>query len=123
MDDEKALPPAEAPPPEAEPEEPPWRGWHVIGRFLPLIFLGTALLVFGLSPAAPHTGRLGLGIIFDWVGCVLWVSALVGMVFTKCPICYRTTWVFCSQEPDVVRLPYGNAHNYGRDLARMEREG
>ena len=106
--------------PEYLDERPPWRGWHVIGRFLPMGFLATLFIVYGLSPAAPHEGALRLGIIFVWLGAVLWLGAIVGMLFTKCPICYRTNWVFCAQEPDVVRLPYHNGHRYGRDLARWE---
>jgi len=88
-----------------------------------MVFLGTVFIVYGLSPIAPHEGALKLGIIFVWLGAVLWLGAVIGMLFTKCPICYQTNWIFCSQEPDVVRLPYHNGRTYGRDLARLDEKG
>lgn len=99
-------------------ERPPSRVWHVLGRFVPLLFLGAAFLAFGLSPLPPHDHGYSLGFVFVWIAGILLVGAVVGMLFTKCPICNKTTWVFCVQEPDVVRLPYRNGHPYGRDLAR-----
>ena len=97
---------------------PLWRGWHVIGRFLPMLFLGAVLVIFGLSPEAPHNDGLHYGIIFVWAGGILLLGALIGMIFTKCPICYQTNWVYCVQEPDVVRIhDHCEGDYYARDLA------
>jgi hypothetical protein len=107
----------------AEETAPLWRGWHVIGRFLPMIFLGSVLIIFGVSPEAPHHGALKLGIVFVYVGVILWIGALVGMLFTKCPVCFQTNWVYCVQERDVVRIhDHGSGDFYVRDLAYPEDE-
>jgi hypothetical protein len=100
-----------------------WRGWHVIGRFLPMIFLGSIFIIVGVSPLAPHHGGMSFGIIFVWVGGILWIGAVIGMLFTKCPICYRTNWVYCVQERDVVRIHnHGEGDYYARDLAYPDTE-
>lgn len=93
---------------EAEPEEPEraprrhWRGWHVIGRFLPMVVLGLIFIVIGVSTEAPHHGAVSYGVLFIWIGGILIVAAMLGMMFTKCPICYSSHWIACVQEPDVV---------------------
>ncbi len=95
----------------------PWRGWHVITRFLPMLFLGAIFVIFGVSPEAPHHGAINYGIIFVWVGAILLIGAVIGMIFTKCPVCYQTNWIYCAQEPDVVRMRDQYGSYYARDLA------
>ena len=103
---------------EEETTAPTWRGWHVIGRFLPMIFLGLIFIIYGVSPAAPHRGVLRLGAIFVWIGGILLIGALIGILFTKCPICYQSSWIFCVQERDVIRIhDHGAGDYYARDLA------
>ncbi len=87
----------------------PWRGWHVIGRFLPMVVLGTVFIVLGITLRAPHHG-VSFGILFVWVGGILVVAAVLGMMFTRCPLDYQTRWIVCAQEPDVVRLPRGRGY-------------
>ena len=103
--------------PGGEPEGP-WRGWHVIARFLPMIFLALAFLVIGAANLAPHNSRESLSPVFVWIGGILFVGAILGMLFTKCPDCYRTHWVVCVQEPDVVAEP--RHRSYHRDLSSHE---
>jgi hypothetical protein len=110
----------------AEEEAPPpvWRGWHVIGRFLPMIFLGSILVLYGISPEAPHEKGLHLGVVFVLAGGMLLIGALIGILFTKCPICYQSSWIFCVQERDVVRVhdhAVGDDY-YARDLAYRDNE-
>ena len=106
-----------------EVEERPWRGWHVIGRFLPMIFLGTIFIIFGVSPAAPHYGVLKFGPVFIWTGGILLIGAVIGILFTKCPICFQSNWIFCVQERDVVRIQdHGTGDYYARDLAYPDEE-
>jgi hypothetical protein len=102
---------------EEQEARPPWRGWHVIGRFLPMIALGLIFVVYGLSPVAPHKGALRYGEIFVWVGGILLIGAVLGMLFTKCPTCYQTKWIYCAQEPDIVRQRDRHGSYYERDLA------
>lgn len=92
-----------------------WRGWHVIARFLPMIALGMVFIVIGISPRAPHLGPIHYGPLFFWLGVVLVAAAIVGMLFTKCPNCYRSSWVMCYLERDV--LPDHGVTEYYRDLA------
>ncbi len=100
-----------------------WRGGHVVARFLPMIVLGLILVIYGLSPIAPHVRGLNFGLLFIWVGGVLLVGAVLGMLFTKCPVCYRTNWVVCVQEPDVVRRRDSEgADYYSRELATVEED-
>jgi len=80
----------------------PWRGWHIVGRFLPMVVLGLIFVFIGISALAPRHGIESYGIIFIWVGAVLIIAAILGMLFTKCPLDYQTQWVACVQEPDVV---------------------
>jgi hypothetical protein len=88
----------------------PWRGWHVIGRFLPMIVLGVVFVIVGLTLRAPHHG-VSFGVLFIWVGGILIVAAVLGMMFTKCPLDYETRWVVCAQEPDVERRPHGRGYH------------
>ncbi len=67
-----------------------------------MLVLGFVFLILGLSPAAPRIGYVTTGILFVWMGAVLLVGAFLGILFTKCPHCYRTTWVICLHEKDVV---------------------
>lgn len=107
----------------AEESPPIWRGWHVIARFLPMIFLGSLFLIFGLSPLSPRIGTFHWGIIFAWIGAILLLGAFLGIVFTKCPICYQSNWIWCMQERDVVRMrDRGHEDYYVRDLAYPEDE-
>ncbi len=92
-----------------------WRGGHVLVRFLPMMLLGVIFLVLGLSPAAPHFGALTFGFIFVWIGVILIVGAVLGMLFTRCPLDYQTHWVVCLREPDV--LPAEVGPGYYRDLS------
>ena len=96
---------------EVDEEAPhqPWRGWHVIGRFLPMVFLGFLFLLIGVLVPALHRGH-AYGVLFLWIGAILIVAAILGMLFTKCPVCYRTHWVVCMQEPDVRRRRTGHYH-------------
>ncbi|HTT16293.1 MAG TPA: hypothetical protein VMH49_02885 [Thermoplasmata archaeon] len=103
-----------------EDRRPPWRGWHVIGRFVPMVFLGFLFIIFGLSPYAPHRGPEALGILFVWVGVIMIGAAVVGMVFTKCPVCYSTHWVVCLQEPDVHRSRRDHGYGYYRELSTTD---
>jgi len=103
--------------PEENGNAPVWRGWHVLGRFLPMICLGAIFVIYGLSPAAPHIDGLRWGLIFVWIGGILLLGALAGMLFTKCPVCYKTNWVFCAQEPDVVTQRDRYGRYYSRDLS------
>jgi hypothetical protein len=101
-----------------------WRGWHVVARFLPMIFLGLILIVIGGSTAAHETATHNVraepyGILLLWVGIVLVICAFLGMVFTKCPVCYRTHWIVCVQEPDVVHTA---PEEYRRELSLPEEE-
>jgi hypothetical protein len=100
--------------------EGPWRGWHVIARFLPMIVLALAFVVIGAANLAPHNSRESLSPVFVWIGGILFVGAILGMLFTKCPDCYRTHWVVCVQEPDVVAEP--RHQSYHRDLSTHEDE-
>jgi len=103
--------------------QPLWRGWHVIGRFLPMVFLGCIFVIYGVSPEAPRRGVIHLGPIFVWIGGILLVGAVIGMLFTKCPICYQSNWIFCVQERDVVRIhDHGAGDYYARDLAYPDNE-
>jgi hypothetical protein len=108
----------------AEEAPPIWRGWHVVGRFLPMIFLGALFLLFGLSPWSPHYGPFHWGIIFAWIGAILIIGAVLGTLFTKCPICYQSNWIWCMQERDVVRMRDRHQHEdyYVRDLAYPQDE-
>lgn len=96
-----------------------WRGWHVFGRFFPMLFLGIVFILIGVLVPSLHTGH-AFGVLFVWVGAVLVIGAILGMMFTKCPVCYRTSWVVCLQEPDVVREPRGDS--YRRELSSTEDE-
>jgi hypothetical protein len=98
----------------------PWRGWHVIGRFLPMVFLGLLLVVLAITGYVPHRGREDFAPLLLWIGGILIVFAILGMLFTKCPVCYRTHWVVCFQEPDIVREPRRQV--YHRDLSGPEDE-
>jgi len=107
--------------PEGEEERaPPWRGWHVIGRFLPMVVLGIIFLIIAVTNSAPHRGAEDFSPLFLWIGAVLLVAAVLGMLFTKCPICYRTHWVICFQEPDVTRR--SRHQGYQRELSSREDE-
>jgi hypothetical protein len=106
-----------------EQAEASWRGWHVIGRFLPMTFLGLLFVLYGLSPVAPHEQGYNIGIIFVLVGLILMVGSVVGMLFTKCPTCYHSNWIYCVQEPDVKRQRDRWGHYYARDLADGEKKG
>ena len=105
---------------EVEEKHAPWRGWHVIARFLPMTFLGVIFLVLGASPAAPHRGPESFGIVFVWLGVVLIGASILGMIFTKCPTCYQARWIVCVQEPDVVR--HRTQDRYHRQLSFPEDE-
>ncbi len=107
--------------PQTEPA-PPWRGWHVIGRFLPMVVLGFVFILIGASSVAPHHGAEDYGIIFTWIGVVLVACAVIGMLFTKCPSCYATHWVICFREPDVVHTP-GEEDGYYRELSTPDEDG
>ncbi|HYA10056.1 MAG TPA: hypothetical protein VEH10_00035 [Thermoplasmata archaeon] len=97
-----------------------WRGWHVIGRFFPMAVLGLIFILIGAVVPSLHRGH-AYGILFVWIGAILIVFAILGMFFTKCPVCYRTHWVVCMQEPDVVRAP--RHQSYHRELSfREEKE-
>ncbi len=87
----------------------PWKGWHVVGRFLPMVVLGAVFIVLGIALRAPRHGT-SFGILFIWVGGILVVAAVLGMMFTRCPLDYETRWVACAQEPDVVRRRGGGYH-------------
>jgi hypothetical protein len=101
----------------------PWRGWHVFARFLPMVVLGLIFLLYGASPLAPHSDGLKFGLLFIYLGAILLVAAFLGMLFTKCPDCYRTNWVICLQEPDVVRIrDGGEGDRYARELGPAEEE-
>lgn len=93
----------------------PWRGWHVIARFLPMIVLGLVFVVVGISPRAPRLGPVHYGPLLFWLGIILIGAAILGALFTKCPDCYRSVWVMCYQEPDVLR-DHGVVEYY-RDLS------
>jgi len=99
-----------------------WRGWHVIGRFLPMVFLGLLFMLIGALDPALHKGH-AFGVLFLWVGVILIVAAVLGMLFTKCPVCYSTHWVVCVQEPDVRRRQYHGHERYVRELSAPEEEG
>ncbi len=103
---------------EYDEDRRPWRGWHRIARFLPMVFLGGLFVFLGLGPLAGRGGRIDYGILFVWVGVVLILAAVVGMVFTRCPDCYQTRWVFCVQEPDVHPVP--SEQGYYRELSTTE---
>ena len=106
---------------DGEAPAPLWRGWHVIGRFLPMVFLGSIFILYGVSPVAPHEDGLHLGAVFVLAGAILLLGALIGMLFTKCPICYQSNWIFCRQERDVVLVrDHGTGDYYARDLAYTE---
>lgn len=108
-------------PEDVEAPAPLWRGWHVIGRFLPMVFLGSIFVIFGVSPVAPHADHIKFGLVFVWVGAILLLGAIFGMLFTKCPICYQTNWIYCLQERDVVRIHnHGVGDYYARDLTYTE---
>lgn len=92
-----------------------WRGWHVIARFLPMVALGLIFVVIGISPRAPHLGPIRYGPLLFWLGILLIGAAVVGMLFTKCTHCYRSRWVMCYLEPDV--LPDHGVTEYYRELA------
>ncbi len=96
----------------------PWRGWHVIARFMPMVILGLVFVVYGVSPLAPHLGPIHYGPLFFWLGILLIGAAIVGMLFTKCPDCYSSAWIMCYLEPDV--LPDHGITEYYRDLAPPE---
>jgi hypothetical protein len=106
----------------ATEEEPhrSWRGWHVIGRFLPMIILGVFFLVFGMLGGGPTQGGKDFAMIFVWIGFVLLAGAVFGMLFTKCPLEYETRWVVCVQEPDVRRTPQRDG--YYRELSNLPEE-
>jgi hypothetical protein len=91
-----------------------WRGWHVIARFTPMVILGLVFIAVGLA-AAPHLGPVRYGPLFFWLGILLVGAAIIGMLFTKCPTCYSSSWVMCYMEPDV--LPDHGVTEYYRDLA------
>ncbi len=97
-----------------------WRGWHVVGRFLPMLLLGLIFVIIGLSPRAPHAGPIHYGPLLFWLGIILAAAAVLGMMFTKCPSCYRSKWVMCYLESDV--LPDHGRVEYYRDLAPPARE-
>lgn len=78
----------------------PGRAAHVIVRFLPMILLGLLFLVVGLS-TSPHYGRIPLGSLFAFIGAILVVGAILGMLFTRCPQDYVRWRVMCFHEPDV----------------------
>ena len=48
--------------------------------------------------------------------------SILGILFTKCPTCYQSHWIYCVQEPDVKRQRDRWGHYYSRDLADGERE-
>ncbi len=104
-----------------EDAPPPWRGWHVIGRFLPMLVLGGLFVLLGSSALAPTHDGESFGLVFVWVGVVLIAGAVLGMIFTKCPHCYRTRWVVCLHERDVLHTP-GEEDGYYRELSPMENE-
>jgi hypothetical protein len=97
-----------------------WRGWHVIARFLPMLLLGVIFLIIGFLPTAPHIGAVKFGVLFLWVGGVLIVGAVLGMLFTKCPTCNRTVWIACLQERDVQHDRHRD--EFYRDLAPVQDE-
>jgi len=106
-----------------EASPPVWRGWHVIGRFLPMVFLGCILMLYGVSPEAPHRDGVHFGIIFILAGSILLIGAALGMLFTRCPVCYQSNWIFCVQERDVVKVhDHGFGDYYARDLAYPDDE-
>ena len=101
-------------------QRPRWRGWHVMARFLPMIVLGMVFLLIGATNAAPHNARESFAPLFLWIGAILLVGSVLGMLFTKCPICTRTHWIVCVQEPDVVREP--RRRSYHRELSSPKDE-
>ncbi len=106
-----------------DPEEtrsPAWRGWHVIGRFLPMVALGVLMIALAFTGLVPHRGVEDFAPLFLWIGGILIAGAILGMLFTKCPVCYRTHWVICFQSPDVVRSPRRRV--YHRELSGPDDE-
>jgi len=103
-----------------EVERRPWHGWHVIGRFLPMVILGLFFVVFGEIGGGPTQGGKDFAMVFVWVGVILLAGAVFGMLFTKCPLEYETRWVICLQEPDVRRTE--RADGYYRELSATEEE-
>jgi len=102
--------------------ELPWRGWHVIVRFLPMAVLGIVFIVLGATGHfQPHTTQGFLDTLFLMVGGLLIFFAFLGMMFTKCPICYRSYWIVCLQEPDMRHDVEQNA--FYRELTPPEEEG
>jgi hypothetical protein len=100
---------------------PRWRGWHVIARFIPMLFLAFIFLIIGAANLAPHNSRESFSPLFLWIGAILLVGSILGMIFTKCPDCTRARWIVCAQEPDVVRRP--RQGHYHRELSPIEDEG
>lgn len=85
-----------------------------------MVILGLILVVISLSPGAPHAGPIHYGPLMFWIGIVLIAAAIVGMLFTKCPDCYSSSWVMCYMERDV--LPDHGITEYYRDLAPPSEE-
>jgi len=83
-----------------------------------MVFLGFLFLLIGVLVPALHRGH-AYGVLFLWIGAILIVAAILGMLFTKCPVCYRTHWVVCMQEPDVRRRRTGHYH---RELSPSDDE-
>jgi hypothetical protein len=95
----------------------PGRVTHVLVSYLPMIVLGIILLVVGLSSAAPHFGRISLGNLFQLIGVLMLVGAILGMAFTRCEKDFVRWRVLCFHEPDVTHHPQGG---YYRELVPEE---
>jgi amino acid transporter len=98
-----------------------WRGWHTIVRFVPMVALGVLFLVIAsLGHFAPHTSQGFIDALFVLSGVLLIVFAFIGMAFTRCPTCSRSTWIVCLQESDMRHDRRENA--FYRELTPPEEE-
>ncbi|HTW55913.1 MAG TPA: hypothetical protein VMG36_05650 [Thermoplasmata archaeon] len=79
----------------------PGRAAHVLVRFLPMVLLGLLFLVIGLT-TSPHYGIIPVGSLFAFIGAILIIGAILGMVFTRCELDYVRWRVMCFHEPDVM---------------------
>lgn len=94
----------------------PGRFRHVFLHYLPMMFIAVLFLFVGLV-TDPKIGRAHIGIIFDLIGVILLIGAVLGMMFTRCEKDYITWRVMCFREPDVRASPSGE---YYRDLVPDE---